>query len=148
MAERLASGNLALTLLANTIATGAVLVALILAFGSISGAHFNPVVSLADAMERGLAWREVPIYIAAQLMGGVTGTAIAHLMFGQPLLSLSQHVRSGPSQVFSEFIATFGLLSVIWAVQGSEPPAFPSRSERTSQPHTGLRPPRPLQIPQ
>jgi len=114
MAERLSGGNSALALLANTLATGAVLVALIFTFGSISGAHFNPVVSLSDALERGLPWREVPSYIAAQLFGGVTGTAIAHLMFALPLFSLSQHIRSGPSQVFSEFIATFGLLSVIW----------------------------------
>jgi glycerol uptake facilitator-like aquaporin/protein-tyrosine-phosphatase len=114
MAERLSGGNIALALLANTIATGSVLVALILTFGSISGAHFNPVVSLGDALERGLAWHEVPSYIAAQILGGVTGAAIAHLMFAHPVFSLSQHVRSGPSQVFSEFIATFGLLSVIW----------------------------------
>jgi len=114
MAERLSGGNIALALLANTIATGAVLIALIFTFGSISGAHFNPVVSLADALERGLPWREVPSYIAAQLVGGVTGTVIAHLMFALPLYSFSLHVRSGASQVFSEFIATFGLLSVIW----------------------------------
>jgi glycerol uptake facilitator-like aquaporin/protein-tyrosine-phosphatase len=114
MAERLSGGNTALALLANTLATGAVLIALIFTFGSISGAHFNPVVSLADALERGLQWREVPSYIAAQLLGGVFGTVIAHLMFAVPLFSLSQHVRTGAPQVFSEFIATFGLLSVIW----------------------------------
>lgn len=114
MAERLAGGNVALALLANTLATGAVLVALIFTFGGISGAHFNPVVTLADALENGIEWREVPSYVAAQLLGGVSGTAIAHLMFGQSLFSISQHVRSGPSQVFSEFVATFGLLSVIW----------------------------------
>jgi len=114
MAERLSGGNIALALLANTIATGAVLIALIFTFGSISGAHFNPVVSLADALERGLPWREVPSYIVAQLLGGVSGTAIAHLMFALPLFSFSLHVRNGASQVFSEFIATFGLVSVIW----------------------------------
>jgi glycerol uptake facilitator-like aquaporin/protein-tyrosine-phosphatase len=114
MAEKLSGGNLGLALLANTLATGAVLVALILTFGSISGAHFNPVVTLADALERGLPWRDVPSYIAAQLLGGVTGTAIAHLMFALPLFSFSLLVRSGGPQVFSEFIATFGLLSVIW----------------------------------
>jgi arsenate reductase len=114
MAEKLAGGNLALALLANTIATGAVLVALILTFGSISGAHFNPVVSVAEALEGGISWRDVSSYITAQVLGGVSGAAIAHLMFGLPLFSLSLHVRSGPSQVFSEFIATFGLLSVIW----------------------------------
>ncbi len=114
MAERLSGGNVAIALLANTIATGAILTALILTFGSISGGHFNPVVSIADALESGLAWGEVPSYIAAQLLGGITGTAIAHLMFTLPLFFLSQHARSGASQVFSEFIATFGLLLVIW----------------------------------
>jgi glycerol uptake facilitator-like aquaporin/protein-tyrosine-phosphatase len=114
MAERLSGGNIAIALLANTLATGAVLIALIFTFGSISGAHFNPVVSCADAIERGLSWHDLPSYIAAQLLGGVFGTAIAHLMFALPLFSRSQHVRTGASQVFSEFIATFGLLSVIW----------------------------------
>src|SRR5450432_1984504 len=90
MAERLAGGNIALALLANTIATGAVLVALILAFGKVSGAHLNPAVSLADALEGGLQWREVPTYVAAQFVGGIFGTAIAHLMFGLPLFSISQ----------------------------------------------------------
>jgi glycerol uptake facilitator-like aquaporin len=114
MAERLADGNMALALLANTIATGAILVALILAFGSISGAHFNPAVTLADALERGIRWQQVPAYIAVQICGGFTGAAIAHLMFGLPLFSISQHARSGPAQIFSEFIATFGLMAVIW----------------------------------
>ena len=114
MAERLSGGNVAIALLANTLATGAILIALIFTFGSISGAHFNPVVSLADALEHGLPWRDVPSYIAAQVLGGVFGAAIAHLMFALPLFSLSQHVRAGAPQVFSEFIATFGLLSVIW----------------------------------
>src|SRR3984885_1424900 len=113
MAERLAGGSIALALLANTVATGAILVALILAFGSISGAHFNPAVTLADALEHGLPWREVPAYISAQTCGGFTGAAVAHLMFGLPLFSLSQHARSGAAQVFSEFIATFGLMAVI-----------------------------------
>jgi glycerol uptake facilitator-like aquaporin/protein-tyrosine-phosphatase len=114
MAERLAAGNIALALLANTIATGAVLVALILAFGKVSGAHLNPAVSVADALEGGLPWREVPAYLAAQFVGGIFGTAIAHLMFELPLFSISQHPRGGGAQVFSEFIATFGLLAVIW----------------------------------
>lgn len=114
MAETLSGGNIAIALLANTIATGAVLIALIFTFGGISGAHFNPVVSLADALERGLPWRELPGYVAAQVLGGVLGAAVAHLMFALPLFSLSQHVRTGAPQVFSEFIATFGLLSVIW----------------------------------
>jgi|SRR5215469_7135808 len=114
MAERLAAGNIALALLANTIATGAVLVALILAFGRVSGAHLNPAVTVADALESGIPWREVPAYLAAQFVGGVFGTAMAHLMFGLSLFSFSQHARSGSAQVFSEFIATFGLLAVIW----------------------------------
>jgi glycerol uptake facilitator-like aquaporin len=114
MAERLAGGNVALALLANTVATGAILVALILAVGSISGAHFNPAVTLSDAMEGGIRWGEVPAYIGAQICGGLTGAAVAHLMFGLPLFSMSHHTRSGPAQVFSEFVATFGLMTVIW----------------------------------
>jgi glycerol uptake facilitator-like aquaporin len=114
MAERLAGGNVALALLANTVATGAALVALILAFGGISGAHFNPAVTLADALESGIPWREASAYIAAQCLGGISGAAVAHLMFGLPLFSLALHQRSGAAQVFSEFIATFGLLLVIW----------------------------------
>jgi glycerol uptake facilitator-like aquaporin len=114
MGDRLAGGNAAIALLANTIATGAALVALILTFGPISGAHFNPVVTLADASQRGLAWREVPVYLAAQIIGAFAGVAAAHLMFGEPLFFASRHVRSGSAQLFSEFVATFGLLSVIW----------------------------------
>jgi glycerol uptake facilitator-like aquaporin len=114
MGERLAGGNVAVALLANTIATGAALVALIFAFGGISGAHLNPAVTLMDALESGISWHEVPPYVAAQVVGGLAGALTAHLMFGQPMLSLSQHARTGGAQVFSEFIATFGLLSVIW----------------------------------
>jgi glycerol uptake facilitator-like aquaporin len=114
MADRLANGNVALALLANTIATGAALVALILAFGQVSGAHFNPVVTLTDALEKGLPWAETPYYVAGQLVGGVIGAVVAHLMFALPAISLSRHVRSGPTQVFSEFVATFGLMSIIW----------------------------------
>ena len=114
MAERLAGGNVAIALLANTIATGAVLVALILTFGPISGAHFNPAVTLADAWQRGIAWREAPVYVFAQIAGAFAGVGIAHGMFGLPLFFASRHVRSGGAQVFSEFIATFGLLAVIW----------------------------------
>jgi glycerol uptake facilitator-like aquaporin len=112
--ERLAGGNVAIALLANTVATGAMLVTLILTFGPISGAHFNPAVTLADASQGGLAWREVPIYIAAQLCGAFAGVATAHAMFGEPVFFASQHVRAGNAQLFSEFVATFGLLSVIW----------------------------------
>src|SRR5664279_2590012 len=114
MGERLSGGNVAIALLANTIATGAALVALILTFGSISGAHFNPAVTLADASQRGLPWSEVPAYLLAQVTGAFAGVAGAHLMFGEPLFFASQHVRSGGAQLFSEFGATFGLLSVIW----------------------------------
>ena len=114
MADRLANGNVALALLANTIATGAALVALILAFGQISGAHFNPVVTLMDALERGLSWAETPYYVVGQVLGGIAGAVIAHLMFALPAISFSRHLRSGLSQVFSEFVATFGLVSIIW----------------------------------
>jgi glycerol uptake facilitator-like aquaporin len=125
MAERLAAGNAALALLANTIATGAALVALILAFGPVSGAHLNPAVPLADAWQRGIAWREAPVYIAAQIAGALAGVATAHMMFGLPLFLASTHVRSGPAQLFSEFVATFGLLSVIWGCARHRPAAVP-----------------------
>lgn len=114
MGERLAAGNVAIALLANTLATGAMLVALILTFGPISGAHFNPAVTLADASQGGLPWREVPGYVTAQLVGAFAGVAAAHVMFGLPVLSASRHIRAGGAQLFSEFIATFGLLAVIW----------------------------------
>jgi glycerol uptake facilitator-like aquaporin len=114
MAERLCAGNVGLALLANSVATGAALVALILALAPISGAHFNPVVTLAAAMQGGIAWREVPGYIIAQIAGAFAGVAAAHGMFGLPLIFASHHVRSGRGLLFSEFIATFGLLAVIW----------------------------------
>ena len=120
MGERLAGGSVAVALLANTLATGAALVALILTFGPISGAHFNPAVTLADASQGGLVWREVPAYIAAQIVGvradvdANAGVAIAHVMFGLPLFFVSRHARGGMRQMFSEFIATFGLVAVIW----------------------------------
>ncbi len=114
MGERLAGGNVAIALLANTLATGAMLVTLILTFGPISGAHFNPAVTLADASQGGLPWREVPGYLAAQLIGAFAGVAAAHLMFGEAVFSASRHVRAGGAQLFSEFVATFGLLCVIW----------------------------------
>ena len=123
MAERLANGNVALALLANTIATGAALVALLPTFGPISGAHLNPVVTLADALERGLPWKETPHYLLAQFSGGIVGANAAHLMFGLASLSLSQHARSGTAQVFSEFVATFGLMCVIWGCSRRRPDA-------------------------
>src|SRR6476646_9877979 len=103
MGEQLAGGNVAIALLANTIATAATLVALILTFGPISGAHFNPAVTIADATRGGTAWRDVPGYIVVQVLGGVAGVFAAHLMFSEPLLQVSAHVRSGSAQVFSEF---------------------------------------------
>lgn len=114
MGERLAGGNVAIALLANAVATGAALAALILTFGPVSGAHFNPAVTIADASQGGVLWRSVPGYVTAQLVGAVFGVFAAHAMFGEPILMLSTHQRSGAAQVFSEFVATFGLLSVIW----------------------------------
>lgn len=114
MGERLAGGNVAIALLANTIATGAALVALIATFSSISGAHFNPVVTLAEAIEGGLPWSDAATYVCVQIVGGVVGTVAAHLMFGLSAVSVSGHARHGWALVFSEFVATFGLMSVIW----------------------------------
>lgn len=114
MGERLAGGNVAVALLANTLATGAALVALLFALGGISGAQLNPAVTFSVALEGGLSWRDVPGYVAAQVGGALLGVFIANAMFDLPFISLSRHVRQGPSQLLSEFIATFGLLSVIW----------------------------------
>jgi glycerol uptake facilitator-like aquaporin len=115
MGDRLSGGNVAVALLANSVATGAALLVLILTFGPISGAHVNPVVSLADASQGGLSWSTAALYGVAQVAGAVAGVAVANLMFDQPAFALSQHVRSGWSQVLSECVATFGLLSVIWS---------------------------------
>jgi glycerol uptake facilitator-like aquaporin len=125
MGERLASGNVAIALLANTIATGAALVALILTFGPISGAHFNPAVTLADASQKGIPWREAPMYIVAQVVGAFVGVASANVMFDLPFFFASRHMRAGWAQLFSEFIATFGLLSVIWSCARSRSAAVP-----------------------
>jgi glycerol uptake facilitator-like aquaporin len=125
MGERLAGGNVAIALLANTIATGAALAALILTFGPISGAHFNPAVTLADAMERGVTWAVAACYIPAQCAGAVCGAVAAHLMFGLPAIALSHHSRSGSAQVFSEFVATFGLVCVIWGCSRQRSAAVP-----------------------
>jgi len=114
MGERLAGGNAAVALLANTIAIGAALMALILTFGPISGAHFNPAVTLADAWQGGLAWRDVPAYIGGQIVGAFAGVACANVMFELPVFFASRHERAGVAQVFSEVVATFGLLAVIW----------------------------------
>jgi glycerol uptake facilitator-like aquaporin len=125
MAERLANGNVALALLANTIATGAALVALILTFGPISGAHLNPVVSLADAIEGGIAWSDALAYCVVQVLGGLCGVMVANAMFSLPTISLSQHTRTGPAQLLSEFIATFGFMSVIWGCSRSRASIVP-----------------------
>jgi glycerol uptake facilitator-like aquaporin len=125
MGESLADGNTAIALLANTLATGAILVVSILTFGPISGAHFNPSVTLAVASQRGLPWREVAPYVAAQIFGAFLGVAVAHLMFELPLFSASQHVRTGTGQWIAELVATFGLLSTIWGVSRARPTAVP-----------------------
>ena len=125
MGEQLAGGNVAIALLANTLATGAALVALILTFGPISGAHMNPAVSLAAAIEGDLPWRDLPAYVAAQFVGAFAGVATAHLMFQKPLFFASQHVRDGSSQLWSEFVATFGLLAVIWGCSRTRPNMVP-----------------------
>jgi glycerol uptake facilitator-like aquaporin len=113
MGERLAGGNVAVALLANTMATGAVLVALIYGLAPISGAHFNPAVSAASAIEGALAWRDLPGYVVAQVVGAFIGVAVAHLMFELPVFSISQHARTGVAQLLSEAVASFGLLLVI-----------------------------------
>ncbi len=125
MGERLAGGNVAIALLANTIATGAALVALILTFGPISGAHLNPAVTLADAMEHGIPWPEATAYVVVQCAGGIAGAILAHLIFGLRWYSFSSHSRHGWALVLSEFVATFGLLSVIWGCSRLRPEAVP-----------------------
>jgi glycerol uptake facilitator-like aquaporin len=114
MAERLAGGNVAVALLANTIATGAALIALILTFGTISGAHFNPAITICDAWQKGISWRDAFAYIIAQMSGAFAGVAAANVMFELPVFSASQKAQTGAAQWFSEFVATFGLLAVIW----------------------------------
>lgn len=124
MGERLAGGNVGLALLANTMATGAGLAALILTFGSIS-AHFNPVVTLSEAWQGHTPWKHVIPYIVVQIVCAFAGIAIAHLMFGEPLFSVSQHIRTGFSQYWSEFVATFGLLAVIIGCSRARPHFIP-----------------------
>jgi glycerol uptake facilitator-like aquaporin len=114
MGERLAAGNVAIALLANTIATGGALLALILTFGPISGAHLNPAVTLVYAIEHGVSWTVAAGYAIAQCGGAICGAIAAHRMFGLPAISLSHHARGGAAQGFGEFVATFGLLCVIW----------------------------------
>lgn len=125
MAERLSGGNVAVALLANAVATGAGLLALILMFGTVSGAHFNPVVTLSEAWQRNLPPREAPLYVAVQLAGAFAGVAAAHAMFSLPLFFASVHVRTGPAQWWSEFVATFGLIGVIIGCARSRPSLTP-----------------------
>jgi glycerol uptake facilitator-like aquaporin len=125
MASRLAGDSEGLVLLANALATGAALVTLILTFGPISGAHFNPAVTLAVASQGCLPWRQAPLYVVAQILGAFAGVAAAHLMFGEALFTASTHVRAGTAQAFSEGIATFGLLSVILGVSRSQAAMIP-----------------------
>ena len=125
MGERLAGGNVAVALLANTVATGAALVALILTFGPISGAHLNPAVTLVEALEQGIGWTDATGYIAVQCLGGIAGAVVAHLMFGLRWFSFSTHSRHGWPLVLSEFVATFGLLSVIRGTSRLRPMAVP-----------------------
>ena len=125
MGANLAGGNLALALLGNTLPTGAILVVLILIFGPVSGAHMNPAVSLAFALRGELPWRDFVGYLGAQLLGAIVGVWAAHLMFALPVWQISMHVRSGPSQWFSEGVATFGLLLTIFGCVASAPSAVP-----------------------
>lgn len=125
MAERLAGGNVAIALLANAIATGAGLVALILMFGTISGAHFNPVVTLSEAWQKNLPVAEVIPYIVVQVVGAFAGVAAAHLMFDAPVFFASTHARTGAAQWWSEFVASFGLIAVIIACSRSRPSVTP-----------------------
>ena len=125
MAERLAGGNIALALLGNTLPTGAILVVLILAFGPMSGAHFNPAVSLVMSLRRSLPWPELAPYILAQIIGACLGTLVAHGMFELPLVELGIKARTGPAQWFAEFVATFGLLVTILAISRFRSEAIP-----------------------
>ena len=125
MGERLAGGNMALALMANAIATGAGLVALVLTFGPVSGAHFNPAVTLADASQGGLPWRRVPAYIGVQVAGAMLGVWVAHAMFSERVFMLSTRDRSGPALMLSEVVATFGLLAVIWGCSRRRSSAVP-----------------------
>lgn len=123
MGERLAGGNTALALLGNTLATGAGLFVLITIFGPVSGAHFNPVVTVAAASRRTLSWSLAAGYVAAQLCGAVAGVWLAHAMFGLPVLEISTKVRSGAGQVLSELVATFGLMATILGTARLRPQA-------------------------
>lgn len=125
MAAKLSGGNAALALLCNTLPTGAMLAVLILMFGPVSGAHFNPAVSIAAALRRELLPRVTVLYVAAQIVGGIVGVLAAHAMFELPLWQVSMTLRTGPGQWFAEFIATFGLLLTIFGCAARTPTAIP-----------------------
>jgi glycerol uptake facilitator-like aquaporin len=125
MAEALAAGNQALALLCNTIPTGAILVVIILVFGPISGAHFNPAVTVALAARRMFPWPKVPAYVVAQLVGGIAGAWAAHFMFDLPILQASATLRTGAGQWFAEAVATFGLVMTIIGCVARTPAAVP-----------------------
>lgn len=125
MGERLAGGNAGIALLANSIATGAMLVVLILVFAPISGAQFNPVVTLALVLRREMPVSAAAGYVAAQIAGGLVGVAAAHVMFAEPIVQFSQHARSGAPQWFAEFVATFGLLAAIFGTLRARSEALP-----------------------
>ena len=125
MGERLAGGNVAVALMGNTLATGAGLIALILTFGPVSGAHFNPAVTLGDVYFGHIHWPHALLYVAAQVAGAFAGVAAAHGMFGEALFFASQHARTGPAQWWSEFVATFGLLAVIISCSRTRPAVTP-----------------------
>jgi glycerol uptake facilitator-like aquaporin len=126
MAERLAGGNVAIALLGNTLATAAALPVLIVMFGPISGAQFNPAVTLAFLLRRELGWKAALAYVAAQTAGAVLGVWAAHAMFAEPILQVSAKLRDGPAQAFSEFVATFGLVGVIFATLRFRPGFTPT----------------------
>jgi len=125
MGERLAGGNIAIALLGNTLATGAGLVVLITIFGPLSGAHFNPAVTLVFALRREIGWGASSAYVAAQIGGGVVGVWVAHAMFAEPILQVSTKLRDGPAQMFAEFVATFGLIAAILGSIRFRPEATP-----------------------
>ena len=125
MGENLAQGNTAIALLANTIATGTILIVLILAFGPFSGAHMNPLVTVAEAWRGNLGWRDAPLYIGAQVAGAYAGVAAAHAMFGKPLFFASQHVRAGWPLIWSEVVAAFGLVLIVLNISRTRPEAVP-----------------------
>lgn len=125
MAERLAGGNMAVALLGNTLATGAILYVLITALGPVSGAHFNPAVTLVFALRRDLGWGTAAGFILVQILGAIGGTMLAHAMFEVPLIQISAHARSGPAQWLSEAVATFALVFTILATLRVRPDAVP-----------------------